>query len=140
MQAGLYKVRELLAGGVGTLLGAESGVSVFFAHFRNRINMVVPVNLLHFLNRAAHAQILIKDGRSLDLLQGVDTLVFDKTGTLTEEQPQVAAIHARNGYHAAAILTYAAAEHCQSHPIAQAILSAAQARGWTRRHSRSAWA
>ena len=36
---------------------------------------------------------MIKDGRSLDLLSEVDTLVFDKTGALTEEQPTVAAIH-----------------------------------------------
>lgn len=122
----------LLSVGVGALLGIESGVAVLFAHFRNRISMVVPVSLLHFLNQAAQAQILIKDGRSLDLLQKVDTLVFDKTGTLTEDQLQVCAIHTvpyqpgRLGYAEAEILAYAAAaEYKQTHPIARAILVAA---------------
>ena len=123
----------LLGVAAGAFLGIESGIAVIFAHFRNRISMVVPVSLLHFLNRAAQAQILIKDGRSLDLLQKVDTLVFDKTGTLTEDQPQVCAIHAvidpqgQPGYQEAEILAYAAAaEYKQTHPIARAILAAAR--------------
>ncbi len=125
----------LLSVGTGALLGVESGIAVLFAHFRNRISAVVPVSLLHFLNQAAQAQILIKDGRSLDLLQQVDILVFDKTGTLTTEQPHVYAIHAvaceqtHPGEQETAVLTYAAAaEYKQTHPIARAILATAAAR------------
>jgi Cu2+-exporting ATPase len=73
--------------------------------------------------------ILVKDGRSLELLHTIDTVVFDKTGTLTLEQPEVAQVHVCGDFSADDVLLYAtAAEHRQSHPIAQAILAAAQAR------------
>lgn len=69
--------------------------------------------------------ILIKDGRALESLQDVDTVVFDKTGTLTLEQPTVSRIFCCNGVSEADILRYAAAaEAKQSHPIARAILQA----------------
>lgn len=70
---------------------------------------------------------LIKDGRSLELLNDVDTVVFDKTGTLTIEQPCVANLHVWGTYSEAELLMFvAAAEYKQTHPIAKAILQAVQ--------------
>ena len=77
--------------------------------------------------------ILIKDGRSLELLGKVDTIVFDKTGTLTEETPGIGTIHVlAQGSSADDILALAAAaEHRQTNPLARAILGAGAARGLT---------
>jgi Cu2+-exporting ATPase len=111
-------------------LGAEPAVALLGAAMPG-IDLLFagPVALLNFLNYAASRQILIKDARSLESMWDVDGVVFDKTGTLTLEQPHVAAIHLANGFSEAVVLGYAAAaERRQSHPIALAILSAAEER------------
>src|SRR5205085_1459452 len=73
--------------------------------------------------------LLIKDGRTLELLNDVDTVVFDKTGTLTLAQPHVGRLYACAPHTADGVLSLAAAaEQYQSHPIAMAILHAAAAK------------
>ncbi|NJL60083.1 MAG: HAD-IC family P-type ATPase [Desulfobacteraceae bacterium] len=63
----------------------------------------------------------------MELLQKTDTVVFDKTGTLTLVQPDIAKIYSYNEFSEEQILSFAAAaEYRQTHPIAQAILQAAQ--------------
>jgi len=48
------------------------------------LNDIVVVDTGEFvLNLAAHKGILVKDGRSVECLNQVDTILFDKTGTLT---------------------------------------------------------
>jgi len=88
--------------------------------------------MLTYLNLASQQRILVKDGRSLQLLTKIDTIVFDKTGTLTLEVPHVALIHTCPSICEEQLLTYAAAaEYKQTHPIAKAILQAADERGLT---------
>ena len=88
-----------------------------------------PISMLNYLNIAARRSILVKDGRSLELLRTIDTIVFDKTGTLTLEQPQVHRIYTVNSFSENELLTLAAAaEERQSHPIALAILAEADDR------------
>ena len=93
---------------------------------------LVPLQMLGMLNglkTSARHGILVKDGRALERLPAVDTVVFDKTGTLTLEQPHVEQIHCCPGFAAADVLALAAAaEQRQNHPIAQAILAAAAQR------------
>jgi Cu2+-exporting ATPase len=82
------------------------------------------------LQLTARRGILIKDGRALEHICKIDTVVFDKTGTLTLKQPTVGAIHAALGHSEDALLAYAAAaEFRQTHPIAKAVLHAARERG-----------
>jgi Cu2+-exporting ATPase len=91
------------------------------------MGIVAPIGIMNFLNLASQRGVLIKDGRTLDLLNQVDTIVFDKTGTLTKEQPYIEAIHAYAAYNEADVLTFAAAaETKQTHPIARAILHKAE--------------
>lgn len=105
------------------VLSAMPGVDMYFAG---------PLALLNFLQISAQQGILVKDGRSLELLHTVDAVVFDKTGTLTLEEPEVAQIHPFAAFHEDDVLRFAAiAEAHQSHPIAQAILTAAQTRNLT---------
>jgi len=110
------------------MLGFSSALAILNAHPKNKIMILAPLSIMNHLNLASKQGILIKDGRSLELLSQVDTIVFDKTGTLTEEQPHVGSIHCCSHYSENDILVYAAAEYKQSHPLAKAILQEAENR------------
>lgn len=106
--------------------GFTSSIAVLTNQFGYKIRLFAPASMLSFLNIASQKGILIKDGRSLELLSQVDTVVFDKTGTLTLEQPTVGFIHTYNNACEEDVLRYAAAaEEGQAHPIAKAIVDAA---------------
>jgi P-type E1-E2 ATPase len=106
--------------------GLSGGLAVLACSAGYNLRLTGPVSMLNFLQSFSQQGILVKDGRSLELLNTVDTVVFDKTGTLTIETLQLTTIHTLNGWSAAEILAHAAAtEHRQSHPIAQAIRTAA---------------
>jgi Cu2+-exporting ATPase len=114
------------------MLGFSSALAVLNAHPKNKIMILAPLSIMNHLNLASKQGILIKDGRSLELLTQVDTIVFDKTGTLTEEQPHVGAIHCCSHYSENEIIIYAAAaEYKQSHPLAKAIQQEAENRQLT---------
>lgn len=51
----------------------------------------MPTAVLAALTSAAQAGVLIRSGRALEQLAGVDTVVFDKTGTVTEGHPRSSA-------------------------------------------------
>ena len=118
----------LVAAGLAWLMVSyEGAVAVTNSAFGFNIRMTGPIAMLNYLNLAAQRGVLVKDGRSLELLHEIDTVIFDKTGTLTLDQPHVAQIHLFNNLDRTTLLTYAAAvEDRQSHPIARAIVSAAK--------------
>jgi Cu2+-exporting ATPase len=110
--------------------GWRGAMAVLGLNVGSSMRMLGPLAMLNYLNILSRNSILVKDGRSLELLNEVDTIVFDKTGTLTLEQPHVAEVHPCAGWCADELLTLAAtAEQRQTHPIARAILTAARARG-----------
>lgn len=110
--------------------GFEYMVAVLGSTIGLNIKLTAPVALHNFLSVAANHGILVKDGRSLELLTTVDTIVFDKTGTLTLDEPRIAHIHTCTVLEPNTVLTYAAAaEHRQTHPIARAILAESARRG-----------
>ncbi len=121
----------LLAGGVGTLFLTHASTIALVGCNLSDLNRVSgPIGILNYLDLTAERGILVKDGRSLELLQSVDTVVFDKTGTLTLDQPELGQIHELGSLSELDLLQIAAtAEARQSHPIANAILAAASARG-----------
>ena len=131
---GLVAPTLILSGLAAVVRGLSGAVSVLSTMPGVDMMFLGPISLINFLNLASRHRVLIKDGRSLELMRKVDVIVFDKTGTLTLEQPQVKAIHLCADIHGDmtedTILTYAAAaEQRQSHPIAKAILQAAEDRG-----------
>jgi Cu2+-exporting ATPase len=94
------------------------------------IRMAAPLAMLSTLALCARKGVLVKDGRALDLLCEIDTVLFDKTGTLTRERPEVGKVIAANGYNPLQILRFAAAaERRFHHPIALAILQKAAEQG-----------
>lgn len=121
----------LLASGASLpLLGLNKAVAISYSGFGYQMRMAAPLMVLNYLRIASRHGILVKDGRALDTLHVVDTIIFDKTGTLTEEIPQVEQIIACEGFSQQQVLQYAAsAEQKQKHPIAQAIVTHARAQG-----------
>ncbi len=106
--------------------GINSATALFMNVPAYKMRYFGPLSMLNYLNIAARQNILIKDGRSIELLREIDTVVFDKTGTLTLEQPQVHHIYSFNGLSSEELLILAAAaEVRQTHPIARAILAEA---------------
>ncbi|MEQ8285680.1 heavy metal translocating P-type ATPase [Thalassospira sp.] len=88
-----------------------------------------PAAVTSALARATRIGLLVKGGAGLELIGAVRTMAFDKTGTLTEGQPKLTAIKTRDGYGENGILTIAAAlETVTSHPLARAVVEAAENR------------
>jgi heavy metal translocating P-type ATPase len=113
---------------VWPFLGPAASVGVLYAHIANTIRVVAPLSTLNYLNIALKEGILIKDGRVLEDIKNLDTVVFDKTGTLTQEVPEVGRILLSDvEYSRDELLFYAAAAESRStHPIAKAILKKAE--------------
>ena len=91
------------------------------------LGLATPMSIMVGTGRGARAGVLIKDAEALQMMACVDTLVIDKTGTLTEGRPKVTAIEPCDGFNKAMVLSAAAAVESQSeHPLAHAIVGAAQ--------------
>lgn len=123
----------LLAGGATALmLSPVSGVALIGCNLSEVNRATTPLSMLNYLDLSATRGILIKDGRSLEVLSMIDTVVFDKTGTLTLDQPHVGRIECFGDLDEAAVLGLAAAAGTrQPHPVARAVVTAALDRGLT---------
>jgi heavy metal translocating P-type ATPase len=92
--------------------------------------LAVPVALVAGLSRAAHFGVLIKGAGPLETMARIRTLILDKTGTLTDGRPRIVSIDCRGGLGEDEILRLAAAlDQASKHPVAQALVAAAKARG-----------
>ncbi|MBN8290698.1 copper-translocating P-type ATPase [Rhodobacter sp. NTK016B] len=94
------------------------------------MGLATPTSIMVGTGRGAELGVLFRRGDALQALHDVDVVAFDKTGTLTEGRPDLVAIHTAPGVDEAdALALAAAAESGSEHPIAGAILRAAEARG-----------
>ena len=94
------------------------------------LGLATPMAIMVGAGRGAHAGVLIKNAEALETLEKVDTLVLDKTGTITEGKPRVTAITPRAGLDLNELLRMAASlERASEHPLAQAVVTAAEERG-----------
>ena len=117
----------LLSGLSYPFFGALGPLTLLYSNPKYKLLVPASFGILSYFNQASKRGLLIKDGRTLELLNRIDTVVFDKTGTLTEEVPHVSQIHTCHGYTEQQILSLAAAaEHKQKHPIAKAIQQKAE--------------
>ena len=92
----------------------------------------VPAAMASGLSAGARRGLLIKGGAALELIGRAVTVAFDKTGTLTAGRPRVTDILPMPGTSEAALLRMAAGvEAGSAHPLARAVLEAAEARGIT---------
>ncbi|MDV7197133.1 heavy metal translocating P-type ATPase [Rhodococcus kroppenstedtii] len=98
------------------------------------LGLAIPLVVSIATERAARGGVLIKDRLALESMRTVDTVLFDKTGTLTRGEPAVTAVHAAGGRSDEDVLTLAAAAEADSeHPLARAIVAAAEHRHFTPR-------
>jgi heavy metal translocating P-type ATPase len=113
-----------LAGAGYASAGLRAAAAIVNCDFGTGIRMAAPLALLRTLTGCAGRGILVKDGRALEEMAHVDTVLFDKTGTLTRAMPRVAAIHTFGEWLRHDVLRYAAAaERRLDHPIARAIVA-----------------
>ena len=92
-------IPTLAIGAVGmATMGPGGAVAVLNSDFGTGIRMAAPLAMLSSLALCASKGILVKDGRALELMNEVDTVLFDKTGTLTRERPEVGRIIASAGH------------------------------------------
>jgi Cu+-exporting ATPase len=96
------------------------------------LGLATPMSIMVGVGRGAGAGVLIRNAEALERLEKVDTLVVDKTGTLTAGKPKVVQIVAAQGFDEADVLRLAASvEQASEHPLAAAIVAAAQERNIT---------
>jgi Cu2+-exporting ATPase len=121
---------------VWTLLGdpgqaVERTVTVLVIACPHALGLAIPLVIAISTALSARAGILVKDRLALERMRTVDAVLFDKTGTLTKGQPAVSGLVAADGPHAAdAVLALAAAVEADSeHPLARAVVDAAQRHG-----------
>jgi Cu+-exporting ATPase len=96
------------------------------------LGLATPVAIMAGTGVAAKHGILIKDAQALEMAHRVQTVAFDKTGTLTVGQPRLIQHLAAPGHDATTALAWAASVQSGSeHPLARAVLKAAQAQGLT---------
>ena len=96
------------------------------------LGLATPAAIMVGMGKAVKHGIWFKDAAAMEEAAHVDAVVLDKTGTLTEGRPQVAAVYCvpESGFDEDALYRIAAAvEQNAAHPLARAIVSAAQARG-----------
>ena len=94
------------------------------------LGLATPMSIMVGTGRGAASGVLIKNAEALEVLEKVDTLVVDKTGTLTEGKPRVGAAVPAPGTDEASLVRLAASlEKGSEHPLAAAIVGAAEARG-----------
>jgi heavy metal translocating P-type ATPase len=92
--------------------------------------LAAPVAIVAGISRAASRGVIVKGGGALEALAGARTLVFDKTGTLTSGSPAVASVEVFADVPGDEVLRLAASlDQVSAHVFADAIVSAARARG-----------
>lgn len=93
--------------------------------------IATPVTVVSAITSAARHGVLIKGGQYLETLGRTRAMAFDKTGSLTEGRLRVSDVEGLNGTPEDDVLRLAVAlERRSEHPIATAIVSHAEARGW----------
>jgi Cu+-exporting ATPase len=130
-------VVALLAFIVWAILGPEprmtyalvAAVSVLIIACPCALGLATPMSIMVGVGRGAQAGVLIKNAEALERMEKIDTIVIDKTGTLTEGRPKVVAIVAAPGFVENELLRFAASvERASEHPLAAAIVAAANER------------
>ena len=110
--------------------GLIAAVAVLIIACPCALGLATPMSIMVGVGRGAQAGVLIKNAEALEHMEKVDTLVVDKTGTLTEGKPAVTAVVPAVGFTENEVLRLAASiERASEHPLALAIVAAAEVRG-----------
>ena len=126
----------VLAGAVWLAMGASVefafsiAICILVISCPCSLGLATPVAIMVGTGKGAENGILIKSGEALEVAQSVDTVVMDKTGTITEGRPEVTVIVTADGIAEQQLLSIAAGlEQGSEHPLAEAVMTAAKAKG-----------
>jgi Cu+-exporting ATPase len=109
--------------------GLVAAVSVLIIACPCALGLATPMSIMVGVGRGAELGVLIRNAVALERMEKVDTLVVDKTGTLTEGKPKVTKIVAASGFDENEVLRISASlERASEHPLAHAIVAAAEER------------
>jgi Cu+-exporting ATPase len=122
------------AGGAPAARAVAAAVAVLIIACPCAMGLAVPTAVMVATGKGAELGLLIKGGEALERAGALNVIVLDKTGTVTEGRPAVTDIHlvsSGNGAGAEARMLALAAglERSSEHPLAEAIVNAAAARG-----------
>jgi Cu+-exporting ATPase len=93
------------------------------------LGLATPMSIMVATGKGAAVGVLFRNAEAIEVMKKINTLVVDKTGTLTVGKPEVVEIHPAEGWDEKRVLYYAASiERGSEHPLAAAIVSAAEAR------------
>ena len=107
--------------------GLIAAVSVLIIACPCALGLATPISIMVATGRGAQAGVLFRDAAAIEALREVDTLVVDKTGTLTAGKPALREVVAFGAFDRAGTLALAAAlERSSEHPLARAIVAAAE--------------
>src|SRR6266404_1189667 len=109
--------------------GLVAAVTVLIIACPCALGLATPMSIMVGVGRGAQLGVLIKNAEALERMEKIDTLVVDKTGTLTEGKPKVVAVVAAKGFDENDAVRWAASvEKASEHPLALALVAAAQER------------
>jgi Cu+-exporting ATPase len=107
-----------------------NAVSVLIIACPCALGLATPMSVMVGIGRGATEGVLIKNAEALEIQEKVNTLVVDKTGTLTEGKPRLSEVVTVGDADRKEILRLAASlERASEHPLAAAIVAAAQLEG-----------
>lgn len=112
-------------------LALVAGVSVLIIACPCAMGLATPTSIMVGTGRAAEMGVLFRKGDALQMLQEATIVAVDKTGTLTEGRPALTDLSVADGFKDDDVLRLVAAvENTSEHPIAEAIVQAAKAKGF----------
>jgi Cu+-exporting ATPase len=106
-----------------------AAVSVLIIACPCALGLATPMSIMVASGRGAQAGLLFRDAAAIETLREIDTLVFDKTGTLTEGKPTLADVLTFGHDRSHVMALAAAVERPSEHPLAAAIVAAAESEG-----------
>jgi Cu+-exporting ATPase len=129
----LWTVGEWLwAGGPDALRGSFAALSVVVMGYPCALGMATPLAIIRGSGEAADMGFLMRSGEAFHVFKDVRKVVLDKTGTITVGEPAVVEVVALNGYSEdEALRLTAGAESASEHPLARAVVAAAEDRNLT---------
>ncbi len=111
--------------------GIIAAVSVLIIACPCALGLATPMSIMVGTGRGARAGILFRSAEALERMESIDVLVVDKTGTLTEGKPKLAQVITTGTDENEVLRLAASLERGSEHPLAEAIVKGAEARGLT---------
>ena len=112
------------------VFGLINAVAVLIIACPCALGLATPMSIMVATGKGATRGVLFRDAAAIENLRKIDTLIIDKTGTLTEGRPAFDRAVPAPGFTADEVLRLAASlDQGSEHPLADAIVRAARARG-----------